>query len=100
MAGKAPADWLALRSSAFYQQQRIDLRLATQVTHIDTAQRQLQLDDGSQLSYGALLLATGAEPIRLDIPGADLPHGHCLRTQADSQALVDAAPTCRNAAMP
>ena len=97
LAGKAPADWLALRSPAFYQQQRIDLRLATRVTRIDTTQRQLQLDDGSQMSYGALLLATGAEPIRLDIPGADLPHVHCLRTQADSQALVDAAPTCRSA---
>lgn len=97
LAGKAPADWLALRSPDFYKQQRIDLRLNTRVTGIDTAQRQLQLQDGSQLPYGALLLATGAEPIRLEIAGADLPHVHCLRTQADSQALVDAVPTCRSA---
>lgn len=97
LAGSAPADWLPLRSAAFYQEQHIDLRLATRVLGIDTGQRRLQLDDGSALSYGALLLATGAEPIRLDVPGADLPHVHYLRTQADGEALVSALTTRRRA---
>lgn len=97
LAGTAPAEWLPLRSIDFYQAHHIDLRLNTQVIGIEPAQRRLQLGDGSQLSYGALLLATGAEPIRLAIPGADLPHVHYLRTQADSEALVSRALGARRA---
>lgn len=91
LAGTAPAEWLSLRPAEFYQEQNIDVRLATQVVGIDPAQRQLQLSDGSRLAYGALLLATGAEPVRLDLPGAHLPHVHVLRTQADGEALATAA---------
>ena len=47
------------------------------------------------MTYGALLLATGAEPIRLDVPGASLPHVHVLRTLADSNALIARAGTVR-----
>ncbi len=97
LAGTAPADWLPLRSADFYQEQKIEIRLNTRVSRIDAAQRQLELADGSRLAYGALLLATGAEPVRLDIPGADLPHVHYLRTQADGEALAGAAQTARHA---
>ena len=48
----------------------------------------VRLSDGSRLSYGALLLATGAEPIRLAVPGAGLPHVHMLRTLVNSRALI------------
>ncbi|MEO5607021.1 MAG: FAD-dependent oxidoreductase [Polaromonas sp.] len=97
LAGTAPAEWLPLRSLKFYQKHNIELRLNTRVVGIEPAQRRLQLGDGSHLSYGALLLATGAEPIKLDIAGADLPHVHYLRTQADSEALVKRALGARRA---
>ena len=97
LAGTAPADWLPLRSAGFYEKQKIDVRLNTRVSRIATAQRQLELADGSRLAYGALLLATGAEPVRLPIPGANLPHVYYLRTQADGEALAVAAQTARRA---
>jgi NADPH-dependent 2,4-dienoyl-CoA reductase/sulfur reductase-like enzyme len=58
------------------------------VTAIDPPRRTVTLDDGGTLSYGALLLATGADPGRLPVPGGDLPHVHYLRTLADSRVII------------
>jgi len=95
LAGTAQPDWIPLRPDNFYAEQRIDLRLDTRVTKIDPAKRTVTLADGSEASYGALLLATGAEPVRLQVPGADLPHVHVLRTLADCDALIAAAGSAR-----
>ncbi len=97
LAGSAPEEWIPLRSGAFYREQRIDLKLKVRVASIDTENRQVQLIDGTQYAYDALLLATGAEPVRLEVPGGDLPHVHYLRTLADSRALVAKAATSHRA---
>jgi 3-phenylpropionate/trans-cinnamate dioxygenase ferredoxin reductase subunit len=91
LAGTAPEDWIPLRGPDFYAAQSIDLKLGTRATAIKPAARAVQLSDGRRLSYGALLLATGAVPIPLNVPGADLPHVHLLRTLADSRAIIAAA---------
>lgn len=88
LAGSAEADWIPLRPLEFYKEKKIDLRLATRVASIDPAGRKLRLTGGSELTFDALLVATGAEPIRLNIPGSDLPHVHYLRTLADSGSLI------------
>ena len=95
LAGSAPEDWLPLRPDDFYQQAGIDLRLRTTVTDIDTKSRQLTTTSGA-IGYDRLLLATGAEPVRLPIPGGNLPHVHTLRSLADCRAIIDAAKTTRS----
>jgi NADPH-dependent 2,4-dienoyl-CoA reductase/sulfur reductase-like enzyme/nitrite reductase/ring-hydroxylating ferredoxin subunit len=97
LAGNAPEEWIPLRSPEFYSDQRIDLRLGTRAAAIHPADREVELTDGSRLRYGALLLATGAEPARLGIPGSDLPQIHYLRTLADSRALIARANAARRA---
>ena len=69
--------------------------LAARVMAIEPAAQTVVLSDGTRLSYGMLLLATGAEPIRPNIPGACLPHVHVLRTLADSDALIASAAAIR-----
>jgi 3-phenylpropionate/trans-cinnamate dioxygenase ferredoxin reductase subunit len=95
LAGTAPEDWIPLRPLDFYAEQQIDLKLGARVAAIEPAARAVRLSDGSRLPYGALLLATGAEPVRPDVVGADLPHVHVLRTLADSRALIAASGQAR-----
>jgi apoptosis-inducing factor 3 len=65
LAGTAPEEWIPLRSADFYRKQKIDTITKTSVAVIDPKVKQVELSDGRKLSYGALLLATGAEPVRL-----------------------------------
>jgi apoptosis-inducing factor 3 len=97
LAGNAPEEWVPLRPPEFYGEHDIELRLRTRAAAIDTRAREVQLADGTRCRYRALLLATGAEPIRLDIPGNDLPQIHYLRTLADSRAIIAKATAARRA---
>ncbi len=95
LAGNAPEEWIPLRAAQFYADQRIDLRLKTPVTGIDAKAREVVLAGGSRLAYDRLLLATGAEPVRLPLPGFDLPHVFTLRTLADCRAIIARAAQAR-----
>jgi apoptosis-inducing factor 3 len=97
LAGAASEESNLLRPAKFYRDHDIDVRLGARVTAIDVGNGRLELADGSRHAYGALLLATGADPVRLDVPGGDLPHVHYLRTLADSRALVTKALASRRA---
>lgn len=97
LAGNAPEEWIPLHPREFYDERRIELVLGTAVTAIDSAARTVLLADGRSFGYGALVLATGAEPIRLPIPGFDLPHVHVLRSLADSRAIVGKAKEAKRA---
>lgn len=91
LAGNAPEDWLPLRPEDYYRDAGIDLRLNTNVSAIDPKSRNVTLGNGDKLPFDRLLLATGAEPVKLQIPGADQPHVHTLRSVADSRAIITAA---------
>jgi NADPH-dependent 2,4-dienoyl-CoA reductase/sulfur reductase-like enzyme/nitrite reductase/ring-hydroxylating ferredoxin subunit len=97
LAGSAPEEWIPLRSSEFYREQKIETLTNTSVTAIDLQKKEVKLSNGRSLGYGALLLATGAEPIRLKISGDDLPHVCYLRTLADSRHIIEKAKSTKRA---
>jgi NADPH-dependent 2,4-dienoyl-CoA reductase/sulfur reductase-like enzyme/nitrite reductase/ring-hydroxylating ferredoxin subunit len=90
LAGSAPEEWMPLRDQAGLAAQKIAL-VTTHAQSLDLARKQVVLADGKTLPYDALVLATGAAPIRLPMPGAELPSVHLLRTLADSRAIIAAA---------
>ncbi|HUQ07479.1 MAG TPA: FAD-dependent oxidoreductase [Kofleriaceae bacterium] len=89
LAGSAPEEWAFLRSKDGLHEHHITLVPGT-VTAIDKVVQQVRVGDAVH-AWDALLIATGAEPVRLSIPGADLPHVHTLRTLADTRAIAAAA---------
>jgi NADPH-dependent 2,4-dienoyl-CoA reductase/sulfur reductase-like enzyme len=96
LAGNAPEEWIPLRPDGFYAAHTIDV-VRGRATGIDTTNRKLEVDGREPLEYDALLLATGAETIRLDVPGANLAHVHTLRSLADSRAIIEAAKRVKRA---
>ena len=99
LAGTASEDWIPLRSSDFYKERQIDLVLGARVTELDVKNKQVKLDSGKMLNYGALLLATGADPVKLPIEGAKESQVHYLRTLADSRAIIARAASAKSAAV-
>jgi NADPH-dependent 2,4-dienoyl-CoA reductase/sulfur reductase-like enzyme/nitrite reductase/ring-hydroxylating ferredoxin subunit len=91
LAGEAEDDWIPLWPAEFYAEKQIEMLLGRRVASIDPSRRTVRIDDGSERSYGALLLATGADPVRLPIPGAEGNQVMYLRSFADSRAIVERA---------
>ena len=87
LKGEADADSLALKPLEFYGENNIDFRPNVRVEAINRAEKTVTLSDGSTLAYDLAILATGARPIRLPIPGANLEGVLELRTAADAEAL-------------
>jgi 3-phenylpropionate/trans-cinnamate dioxygenase ferredoxin reductase subunit len=87
LRGEADRNEVYVHAPGFYAEQDIELRTGSRVTSLDPGRRRIGLDDGEQLGYDALLLATGAQPRRLSVPGGDLEGVVQLRTLADSDAL-------------
>ncbi len=87
LAGTAPPEWIPLRPAEFYAERNIELVLESRVSTLDIARRRVEIESGRQFEFDALLLATGAEPVRLDIPGAAADQVCYLRTFADSRAI-------------
>jgi NADPH-dependent 2,4-dienoyl-CoA reductase/sulfur reductase-like enzyme/nitrite reductase/ring-hydroxylating ferredoxin subunit len=99
LAGNAPDEWMRLRLPEFYDEQKIDLVLNSRVSALDIPQKRLQLENGQTYGFEALLIATGAEAVRLKIEGAIDSQIHYLRTFADARAIVAKAASAKSVAV-
>jgi NADPH-dependent 2,4-dienoyl-CoA reductase/sulfur reductase-like enzyme len=96
LAGNAPEEWIPLRPPGFHEEHRITI-VRGRAERIDTQSRRLEIEDRDALPFDALLLATGAEPVHLNLPGENAPHVHYLRSLADSRSIVEATKTATRA---
>lgn len=96
LAGNAPEEWIPLRPPGFYDEHHIDI-VRARATRIDTAARRVEIEGNPAIQYDALIIATGAEPIHLDLPGIDAPSVHYLRSLADSRGIIKAAGQAKRA---
>jgi 3-phenylpropionate/trans-cinnamate dioxygenase ferredoxin reductase subunit len=95
LAGDAPEEWIPLRAPEHYGDQGIDLLLDAYAGDIDVQGKRVRLSDGRERSFGALLIATGAKPIRLPLE-PEQPVRY-LRSLDDSRALIRAAESAKRA---
>jgi 3-phenylpropionate/trans-cinnamate dioxygenase ferredoxin reductase component len=87
LKGEEPRDKIYVHDAGWYDAHDVQLRLGAAVTGVHRADRQAELAGGERLAYDRLLLATGAAPRRLPVPGGDLPGVHYLRRVGDSEAI-------------
>jgi apoptosis-inducing factor 3 len=97
LAGHAPEEWIPLRPPEFYHEHAITLLSGVTVTGIDCGARRLTLDRAPACDFDRLLIATGADPVPLDVPGVEHAHVHYLRSLADCRAIITAAEHARGA---
>src|SRR3954447_23462542 len=88
LRGEAPREKARVHEEGFYEGHDIELRTGTTVASIDTGASEVELEGGERLRYDRLLLATGAEPRRVSVPGADLDGVHYLRDLHDEDTLA------------
>ena len=99
LAGDAQPEWMPLRDAGWYADNDIDLRLGAEASALDPAASSVSLKGGASLRYDALLIATGAEPIRPPLPGFDRPDAHILRSLRDADAIIAAAARAKRVAL-
>jgi NADPH-dependent 2,4-dienoyl-CoA reductase/sulfur reductase-like enzyme/nitrite reductase/ring-hydroxylating ferredoxin subunit len=95
LAGTAQEDWIPLRAPEYYTERRIDLVLNSRASSLDLREKRVHLESGRTYAFEALLIATGADPVRLEIPGATPSQVHYLRTFADSRAIIARAASAK-----
>jgi 3-phenylpropionate/trans-cinnamate dioxygenase ferredoxin reductase subunit len=88
LRGEVAEDTLRVNEPALYKDQEIELRLGVAATALDANAQEVVLEGGERIAYDAALLATGSEPRRLELPGAELDGIHYLRTHPDADSLA------------
>src|SRR5690349_17812115 len=87
LAGKDTEESILINPQQYYTDRGIDVKLRCEVDGIDPNSQKLFLRSGGELGFDKLIIATGARPRQLDIPGSRLPHVHYLRSMDDSRRI-------------
>jgi NADPH-dependent 2,4-dienoyl-CoA reductase/sulfur reductase-like enzyme len=95
LAGKDTEESIRIVPEEFYRDHGIELRLGVEVSEVDAGRRRLVLKSGGELGFEKLIIATGAHPRTLAIPGANLRQVHYLRSLDDSKAIQKSPPCWR-----
>ena len=90
LSGDMPVERLILKPASYYESHGVMLKTGRRAVHLDLAGRAVTLDDGEALPYSKLLLATGAKPRHVSVPGHDLAGIHYLRSVADVERIRQA----------
>ena len=99
LAGEAQPEWIPLRPPEFFKDHDVELLVGREVRAVDARAKRITLDDGATREFDALILATGSEPIRLNLPGSGGPRVLYLRSLADSDAIIAAAGRAKRVAV-
>ncbi len=97
LAGKDSEDAIQINPEGFYQKQGIELRLGCEVAQVDVQRKTLMLKGGDEFGFQRLIIATGAHPRPLDIPGSRLQNLFYLRSLRDSKSIRAAAEKAKHA---
>lgn len=97
--GQAEPEWMPLRSEEFFAEHDIDRIVGKTVTGVDIAGKKVSFDDGSDMAFDRLLVATGGAPRKLKLPGADLGHIHTLRSFGSADDIIASIDGAKKAAV-
>ena len=96
LEGNAQDDWIPLKPPDYYAEQRIELALDTRVSEIDLKLKRVHAANGKTYDFGALLLATGSDPVRPETPTSGGAAILYLRTFADARAIIAKAESAQS----
>jgi NADPH-dependent 2,4-dienoyl-CoA reductase/sulfur reductase-like enzyme len=97
LAGKDTADGILINPQSWYREHGIEVKLETVVTQVDVKSKFIRTSSGEERGFDNLLIATGAQPRRLDCPGKDLPGVFYLRSMSDSESIRSKASGAKRA---
>src|SRR5690242_2417569 len=91
LAGEVASHEIELKPATWWRQRGVTLKYGARVTEIDTGRRELKIENGESVEFARLVLATGSQPLRLNVPGADLAGVHTFRDSRDADVLLGLA---------
>ena len=97
LAGKDSEDSIRINPDEFYREHGIELRLKCEISGVDAGRKRLALKSGGEFGFEKLIIATGARPRTLDIPGSQLKNVHYLRSLDDSKSIRQSAESAKRA---